>query len=793
MLGNYFKIAIRVLLKNRMYSLINIGGLALSIFGSIIIFQLVKYHVSTDTHHHRAGDIYRVVMDLHLDDAVEHEKGSPFVLHKTIKNDFAGIESAAYIGQHEMTVAVPDKSGGADKYLEKEAAAFIGEEYFKVFDYQWKRGAASVLNNPNTVVLTESYSKKYFGDTDPLGKTIILNNAQVITVAGIVKDVRETTDLATSVFISLPTMKTVMPDFGYSDWSWFAATKETFIRLKPNENKERIETQLPAFAKKYYGEMAKYYHFHLQPLADIHFNTDYDGTISRSSMGVFSLIGILLILIACINFINLSTAQSFKRFKETGIRKTLGSSRIQVFGQFMTEVAIVAVIAVVIALFLAYAATPVVNDWLDTNLNFSRFFDGEVLIFAFALIVFTILAAGFYPSLVLSGFNPLHALKGSFKVNKGVLLRKTLVVTQFSISFVLIAMSVLIVLQLDFLRNKEIGIDKNLVVHVKVPATSHEGTGMLKNQLLSLPDVQSVSFSSNPPSAQSGWGGSVKYDNRDWEKFVARSRIADEDYLDTYRIKLVSGRKPSPSDTVNEVLINQQLVKNLGLKEAAQVLNKRLVIGDAGDAMGTIVGVVADFNTTDLYSGIEPAVIFSSKDRYKQAAIRLRSFDSRRTIRNIETAWEKAYPNNVFEYSFYDKELAAFYQKEELTSNVVISFAGLSVFISCLGLFGLVSFTVSRRTKEIGVRKVLGAGSTTIAMLLSKEFLKLVLIAIMIAVPVAYYVMYRWLLDFAYRVPISWWIFVVSGFAGLLIAWATVGVQALRAALANPVKSLRTE
>ena len=794
MINYYIKAAWRKLVNSKSYSFINIAGLSLSIFGSVVIFQFVKFHVDTDTYHQKFKNIYRVVMDLHLDEGIEHEKGSPFILHETLKEDFSNVEHTAYLGQQELTISISKGNNSPERYLEKEFAAFINEGYFKIFDYQWLAGNPSLLNAPNRAVLTEKYAKKYFGDANPVNQILNINNKQDVKVIGVLKDIHGNTDLRTEVFISLPTMKTIMPEFGYEDWQWFTESKETYISIKNNTSKETLESQFPAFSKKYYGENARYYQFHLQKLSDVHFNLDYNGKIKKSTILFFALIGALLIVIACINFINLSTAHSFRRSKEIGIRKTLGSSQPQLFWQFITETAIVSGISVVLALFFAYMAIPVVNDWLAVKITFEQFFDFKTVIFVFILIIFTTLTAGFYPSLVVASFNPLNALKGNSKeFGGGISLRKVLVISQFGISFILIAFSILIVQQINYINNKDIGSSKKLILHIKIPNAENNNLAVFKNQLLQKPYVENISFSSNPPSSKAGWGGSIKFDSRDWEKFTVRSRSADENYLDTYDIKLLRGRKPVASDTIREVLINEKLVKKLGLNDAAEALNKQLTIGDADNKIATIAGIVSDFNNTDLYSGIEPTVIFSLRNRYTQVAVRLNTFDAENQIREISKVWQAIYPNNVFEYSFYDDELARFYAREEVTRDLIIFFASLSVFVSCLGLLGLVKIAVSQRIKEIGVRKALGASASSIITLLSKDFLKLIIIANGIAIPVAYYFMNRWLQDFAFRINIGWWVFLLAAASALLIALATISFQAIKAAIANPVKSLRTE
>ena len=792
MLKNYLKIAVRNLSKNKIYTFINVLGLSLGIFGSLVIFQLIKFHLLTDSHHHNSENIYRVVMNLHLDDgSVEHEKGSPYILHESLKNDFSSVENAAYVGQQELTLSIPTQNGSSAKFLEKEAVAFIGADYFKVFDYQWLIGQSAALNAPNTVVLTEKYAKKYFGEASPINKVLIINDLTPVKVVGILKDIPETTDLKTEVFVSLPTLKTIVNDNSFTEWAWFMKQRETYIRLKNNTSKVAFEAQLPAFSKKYYGKMSKYYRFQLQELSDVHFNLDFGGKISKSSIYLFSAIGILLLLVACINFINLSTSQSFKRFKEIGVRKTLGSSQAQILWQFIVEVAIITLLSVFFAIILAYLVTPLVNDWLSVNITFKQFFDSQMLIFLPILILFTITVAGLYPSLVVSGYNPIHVLEGISKSSKtGLSLRKGLVVSQFSVAIVLVAVSILVVWQIRFLHNKDIGSTKDLIIHVQVPSTENLET--LKNRIVQKPFVESISFARRAPSAEKGGsGGTIKFENRDWEKFVARSKIADENYLDTYQIKLLTGRKPVPSDTIREILVNRKLLKDLGLKTPESILNKHLLVGDA-NGTGVIVGVVADFNNADLYTPIEPTVIFPLKQRYRFAAIRLNKYSSE-VLAELKAIWGEVYPNEVFEYSFYDEELSKLYKREELTRNIIISFALLTIFISCLGLMGLVNLTVSQRTKEIGIRKVLGASVSSITFLLSRDFLKLVFVAIIIASPIAYYFMDKWLNNFAFKVEIEWWIFVLSSVFIIAIALLTVSYQSIRAALMNPVKSLKTE
>ncbi|WP_337044686.1 FtsX-like permease family protein [Emticicia sp. 17c] len=785
------KFTLRILSRNKLFTFLNIAGLALGMAGGILVFQIVKHHLSVDAYHTNADRIYRAVVDLHLEDGtIEREKGSSYLSHSTFKKEFSAVEFSTYLAHKPLTLAITEKNV-VHKYLEKESAAFTNSDFFRIFDYEWKAGTPALLDEPNKAVLTERYAQKLFGTQNPIGKSIKLENQQEVIVAGILKDYPANTDFKTDIFVSLPTLKTLMPAYGYDDWGWIDSSRETFVMLRSADLKESFEKQMPAFSKKYYGADSEIFKYHLQALPDIHFNIDYGGKIKKSTINLLLVVGMLMVLIACINFINLSTALSFKRYKEVGVRKTLGSTQGQIFWQFISETAVVATLSAGMAVFTAHLTAPLLSNWLKTPIDISLFSDFKLAGFIMLLLVLIVFIAGFYPAMVIANFNPLKALKNITELPKKFTLRKGLVVTQFSIACMLIAVSILVVMQLNYLQNKDLGLRKDLILHVNIPNPEGSKLAAFKNQLRQLANIENVTFFRTPPTSQLGSAGSIKYENRDWEKFVGRSKMADEAYIDTYGIKLVAGRKPVASDTLRELLVNEKMVKDLGVKSPDEVLNKKLLVGDL-DKTGVIVGVVADFNNTDLYTGIEPTVIMSSRVHYRNAGIQLKAYNTN-TIQDIAKIWERLYPDNVFEYSFFKEDIAHFYEREELISNLTKTFAALAVFISCLGLFGLATFSIKQRTKEIGIRKVLGASVVSITTLLSLDFLKLVLLAIVVAVPVAYYFMAAWLKDFAYRVAIEWWIFAATGVVAVVIALLTISYQAIKAALANPVKSLKTE
>ncbi|OJV16731.1 MAG: hypothetical protein BGO21_28100 [Dyadobacter sp. 50-39] len=793
MIRNYLKFTFRSLAKHKVYAGINLIGLAVGMAGAIVIFQLAKYHLSVDRYHGNADRTYRVVVDLHLEDgSVEQERGSAYVLHETLKKEFSYVSNAAYVAHKELTIRV-DRNGTSRKFLEKDHLVFTNTDFFKIFEYRWISGAPSVMAAPGQAVVTERYAKKYFGSDNAMGKVIRANNLENLVIAGVVADYPEETDFKQDIFVSLPTLKKIVPEYGYEDWGWIDSGRETFITLRSPEDKAAFEAQMPAFAGKYYGADGKVFHYHLQDLSDVHFNIAYGGKINYNTILVLATVGILLILIACFNFINLSTAQAFKRSKEVGVRKVLGVSQGQVFWLFIQEAALLTLTAGAISLVFAWIFAPMLSQWLGLNVRIDMLTDPLLLAFYAALLLFVVMLAGVYPAWVISRFNPVKAIKGLLKEHNRSFfsVRKGLVVTQFSISFVLIALSTLIILQARFLKNKDLGMDKNLILHLNLPETETSKLTALRNELSALPDVTDLSFFRSAPSVQVSGGGTIRFENRDWEKFVARSRAADEHFVKTYGLKLVAGRIPVHSDTLNELLINRKLVRALGLKSPEAALNRRLHVGDAGKT-GTIVGVLSDFNNGDLYTGIEPTIVFADRTRYRWAGIKLSQVNAS-TISRIAAVWQKQFPENVFEYSFYDEEIAKFYQREELATRLTTTFALLSVCLSCLGLFGLAIFAIEQRTKEIGVRKVLGASVAGITAMLSMDFLKLVLVAIVIASPAAWYFMHRWLQDFAYRIEIHWGIFAWAGFLAAGIALLTVGFQSIKAALTDPVKSLKRE
>jgi putative ABC transport system permease protein len=802
MIKNYFKIAGRNLWKHKFYTFINMFGLALSIGCSIILFQFITYHLSFDTYHHDAKQVYRVVHRLTFFDGVPlYDQGAPLALARDVKaNDPRVKDVGVLLRMHDINVTIPQSEGSGKKmFAEHENIGITDGHFFNLFDYQWEQGNKNTaLTEPNAVVLSHGLAQKYFGSQDVIGKNISVDNKNIFKITGVVKDHPANTDIKADLFLSLSTLKNIYPDVYtpmHNDWNFINSTNSIYVELKEGVNPQKVESDINELNVKAQGAAeAKPYHFMMLPLSEVHFDGRFAGVIQRSLLVTLCIIGLLLIIIACVNFINMATAQSFKRAKEIGTRKVLGSSPAAIFIQFISETSYIVVFAALLSFVMVIVAIPVLNNWLQTQLSFNLFTNYRLVVFIVVVLTIIILAAGSYPALVLSRFKPVNALKNQVGGQTQVagFTRKGLIIVQNVIAQVLIISTILITMQVKYLKTADLGFNKNAVLMLPVPNSDKSKTDYLRNQLLADPAIKSVSFCYRAPSSTADKGGSIKYDTRDWEKFVGYTQIGDADYVKTFGMQLVAGRNIAESDTAREYLVNEVMVHKLGLKDPQQVLGRHFTAGDLSNNPGTIVGVVKDFHAKSLYTAIAPEYISTFRKGYQYVGVKISSGNPTAVIDHIKKEWQAAFPDNVFEYRFLDQQIADFYQKEDLLNKLITSSAVIAIFISCLGLLGLISLLTLQRTKEIGIRKVLGASVANITSLLSVDFLKLVLVAVIVASPVAWLMMSKYLQNFAYRIDIQWWVFVLAAFVALLIAFITVSFQAIKAAVANPVESLRS-
>jgi putative ABC transport system permease protein len=798
MLRNYFNIAWRNLTTHWGYTLLHLGGLSVGMAGGLLIFLFLKHHLSTDRHHAHFDRIVRIATDLHLDDgSVEKSPEAPLPMAAALRTGYPSVEQAAFLRIfREVTVTVGGPRGAPPKrFLERKGAGMVGPEWFDVLSYRWLRGnPETALRSPNRAVLTESWAKKYFGETDPVGQTLLLDNRVRVVVTGLLAEPPATTDTDLGLFVSLSTFRQLEPSYDQTDWGNLHSTNRLYARLKTPEAAALLQAELPALARQHYGPSAKYFHFVVQPLREVHFDVARTGGAIRPGLlGALGAIGVLVVLAACINFVNLATAQALRRGKEVGIRKTLGSSRGQLVGQFLLETALLAGAANALALLLTRVALPLFNDW--THLNLTLRFDAQELTFVGALLLGVVLLAGSYPAAVLSGFSPQSALRGSLSAKSvgGLTVRRGLVVTQFAICQALILGALVVARQVRFMQQADLGFRPHHVVTVALPPGAKSSPEAFKRALLQHSGVQSVSLSVQLPANAQMHGGQFKFDGKpDWEPYPVRERLADADYLPTYGLRLLAGRNLAPSDTIREYLINETLLRKLGFQKPEQALGRRVQYHLSPVPL-PIVGVVRDFHLKSLREAIAPCIIASRAEFYARAGIRLAGGNPLPTLDHVREVWQKLYLAEVFEYEFLDEQVARFYETERLTARLMNVFSALAVLVCGLGLYGLVLHTVGQRTKEIGVRKVLGASVASLVALLSKDFLSLVLVALAVGSPLAYVVVRRWLEDFAYRIQVEWWMFAAAGALAVGIALLTVSVQAVKAALANPVESLRSE
>jgi putative ABC transport system permease protein len=817
MIKNYFITAWRNLIRNKVYTAIDVLGLSLGVCACLIIYLITSFELSYDTFHPDKERIYRIVTYLQAPEGRKNDiAGTISILPIQARNEISGFESVTAFYNYFPKVTIPAKGSAIKKFdapkEEEESSPVIVAEpqYFTIFKYQWLQGNPSTaLNEPFKVVLSEQEAHKYFGLMpleNVIGKEVIYNDSLRLIVSGIVKDWSKNTDFNFKDFISFATIKNsfIKNDIDLKNWGMWSYNAQGYVKLAKTVTVAQVEKQFPRFVKEHVsvppGMKVK---LSLQPLADVHFNNLYRDAYSRQAhlptlYGLMAIAAFILIL-AAINFINLSTAQSLRRAKEVGIRKVLGSSKGSLTVQFLIETLIVTVAAVIIA---ALVANPIISSFRSIVPKgvILHLFSPSIIIFLVLIIIITSLLAGFYPARVLSSYLPALSLKGqgSQKLNRKSYLRKILIVFQFTVSLVFIIGTVIIGNQIHFILNKDLGFNKDAIITIHTDYNnSIDQLSVFANKVKQVPGVTIISRHNETPAAKQHSGTIINYKGTGGAKIDASFDICDENYVPLFGLKIIAGRNILHSDTIKEFLVNETCAKALGFKKPGDAVGKIVQVG-INNAKGPIAGVVKDFYSESLHAPITPFFMASLKSNERSFSIKLatqgKEIDNFKTsIAQIQDAWEKVYPNDKFEYRFFDETIASLYDKEQKTAQLMNSAMLIAIFISCMGLFGLATFTAQQRLKEIGIRKVLGASITGIVSMLSRDFLILVLISMLIASPIAYYFMRLWLQDFAYRVNISWWVFLLSGSAAIIIALLTISFQSVKAALSNPVNSLRSE
>ncbi len=798
MIRNYFKIGWRNLKRNQSYAFINIFGLSLGIACSIVIFCFVSFQLSFDTFHQNKDRIFRIVTEWH-DDEAGYSQAVPSPLGKAFRTEYPLAEQTArVINYNDALVTIKRNDNDYQKFKEETGFTYAEPGYFNIFDYPLIKGnKTNFLSEPNSAAITEKLAHKYFGDADPMGKTIRINNKTDFIIKGVLKDIPENTERQEQIYVSYQNLKDQAPWLANdSSWGGVYSGSQCYLLLKNKADAPKVNQALTQLVKKNFkGRDQNVWVFRTQELADIHFNTLFDGSSDKKYLWAISLIGLFLVVTACVNFINLATAQALNRSKEVGIRKVLGSLPKQLFWQFIAETALITLFAVVLAIGLAYLLMPYVNSLFKTQIKLHLFTNLPLLSFLILIGVLVTFLSGSYPGLVLARFQPVLALKSklSQKHIGGFSLRRVLVVTQFAISQLLIIGTIVIASQMHYAHNTDLGFNKQAIITLPIPQKDKTKKTTLQSRLSTIAGISNISLCYQAPAANSNNSTNIRYDNRaEDEHWGINMKAADANFLTTFGIKLVAGRNYFASDTTREVLVNETFVKKLNLKSPEEVIGKKIFTN--GDKKGVpITGVVKDFYTYSFHNEIPAICIFPDNDNYTKCAVKIEAGNMQATMKSIEKIWNETYPDFLYEYQFLDESIAKFYELDMTILELIQGFAAIAILIGSLGLYGLVSFMAVRKTKEIGVRKVLGAGIGNILWLFGKEFTRLLLIAFLIAAPVAWWAMSHYLEDYKTRISLQPWIFLLAIACTFLIAALSVGYRSLRAAMANPVKSLRTE
>lgn len=820
MIKNYFKIAFRGFWRHKLFTLINIIGLSIGISAALVIYLIVHYDFNFDKFHKDGDRIYRVVSNYTFQGEEAHNGGVCGPLAEAVKNQVTGLEaSAPFFTLDAPNVYIPRKGDVPAKFKYQENIVLADSRYFKLFNYKWLAGsAASALNAPNQVVITSEQAKKYFPllPYDRIIGKIINYDTIKTTVTGVVETIKENTDFSFHDFISYSTgtaNKDLKSNLGLTEWGGTTSASLLFVRLSPKTSVIKIEKQLNDILKKNNPprpeDKGNTSSFSLQPLSELHFNGKYGNFDSGHIANKTTLYGLLaiaafLLLLGCINFVNLTTAQATQRAKEIGIRKTMGSSRMQLVIQFLSETFLITLFAVIISVLLMPVLLKLFADFISSGIKVDFLHQPNLIIFLLVLTVFVSILSGFYPAIMLSGYKPVLVLKNQAASNtsktRNALLRKSLTVAQFVIAQFFIMATVLVSKQIYYALHKDLGFKKDAIIYISTPwkNNSDNKKQVFFNKIHAIPQIELISVGGATPSSGSTNSSQVSYiDGKKEIKTNLQFKFGDENYLNVYQIKLLAGRNLRPGDTTKQMIINNTYAQILGFRNPLQAVGKYITWDKK---KSEIIGVVADFYQYSLHAPVKPLAIIYHHDQFNNGTFHIalkpqtsNGGEWKKAITSMGKAWKEIYPDDDFDYHFFDESIAKFYESEQHTSTLLTWATGLSIFISCLGLLGLAIYTTNQRTKEIGVRKVLGATVTQIVTLLSTELILLIILAFVIVTPVAWWAMNKWMQAFADRTTISWWIFAASGAGMLLAAVFTSSFQTVKAAIANPVKSLRSE
>ena len=794
---NYFKNALRILISQRFYAFINIIGLSIGISACILVMFYVKHDLSYDRYNKNAENMYRVEFSFPREGIVNHVAQSQALLGPTLKNEYPEIKKLSRVYFSERSLV---KAG--DKNTYEDRIAYADSAFFEIFSFQVVAGdITQFLKKPNSIIITESTAKKYFGKENPLGKIIEIDNQYSFEITGVIKNVPLNSHFKFD-FIAPYSSLDKQPVANYFNQWGATFGSYTYMLADKGFDPKAFEKKTENFFSTHTDIKADGWRVVIRPLLDIHLHShsgdEIEENSSMSRIIVISSIALFILLLACINFVNLSTARSSKRAMEIGMRKTIGASRFQLIQQFLGESVLFSIAALIISIITVKLIMPYFSSLFGTEtvLEYNSNWTTMLIIVGGVLIVGVL--AGLYPALFISSYQPVKVIKGVDSANSGKSrashLRKGLVILQFSITIILIIGTIIVNLQLRYLRNYNMGFDKEYMIVLPVHVRVNNNYKTIKNELRNIPGVLSVTAGRSAPTSNNNIDTECKTNGtgNHLGAFGIEVNSVDYDYMNHFGVKLVAGRYFSedfPGDFPNTMIINEKMARSLGFVNAQDALGKSYFIS-LNDYKPEIIGVIKDFNSSSLHNEITNQVFMINPDWFKEFIIKVKSSNITSTIKSLKDVWTKFFPQYPFEYSFLDESIDKMYQSEDRYSKVISTFSVVALFIACLGLLGLASFVTEQRKKEIGIRKVQGASIKDIVQLVSGEFLLLVLISNMIAWPVAYFFMKKWLISFAYRIDISILTFIYSGLLAFIIALLTVSIQALRSAVANPVKSI---
>lgn len=802
MLKNYFKVTLRNLAKNLSHTAINVVGLTLGISGAILIFLVVTDSLKYDTHHTKKDRLYRVVTQSKESTGTSETTGVPVPLTEAVINYFPEVERGSFVSFDNGGLVSIERNGKTEYFPESSGIVFLDSNFYKMFDRPVLVGEAdNAFKEPKTVFLSRRFAVKYFNSIDVVGKMVKLNNQHDLKVVGVMEDFGESTQFPFDFMVSYETVRAEKADNNRNGWGSIWSDEQCYVLLHADAKAASVNEKFPAFVDKNYPQEGNFptnstNRFHwLQPINELHFDTRFSNylyrTTSKMQLASMSIVGLLLIVTAAINFINLTTALAINRSKEVGVRKVMGSNRRQLISQFLGETFMITAISVVVSVALADVLLRfALNPFMEMNLKLSLLDNGPLALFLVAILFGVSLLSGLYPSLVISRFNPVNALKNNIsgKTLGGIGMRKALVVGQFFITQFLVICTIVVMWQTQFMRKFDMGFAKEAIGLVNLPVRDKSKMQVLATDLQAHAGIKRVSSSANAPASGSSFGTSINFKGES-EEYSVEMKLIDQEFINLYKIKLVAGKNIIEEDTARRILVNATLARHVGAE--AQALLGRVVNLNGRDVV--IDGVIEDFHAHSLSQEIEPMILYYDTRYFNTMSFQTTLADWADVKPFVEAKWKAVYPEYSMNLRFMDEDIAGFYDGADRSSTLALTFAGVAIFIGCIGLYGLVMFMSKVKTKEIGIRKTLGASVASIVNMFSVEFIKLVALAFLFASPLAWLLMSKWLSNYSYHIDLNWQVFTLGLTLTIVIALATVAHRSVKSALANPVDSLKAE